>query len=642
MFNVETSLEHEDNLGGEINININNANYNNNFPFHTFINYNKNRYLNKEKNQVNSSLSVRVVQPENNQIVDGEIKDLKSFLKFFLIKKIANKIENISNYENLIDVIKLIKNNQGFKEDINSKKDTNILDYLKHLDDINLDKGALLENLFKENQKLKNEIINYWKFLSKYEESNNNFQHKLFEDLKNCQLDYSIVNINIMERDNPEEYEQKKKECKNMKKMILYFLSEINPDFNILNIELNYSNKSIYGRGFYFSDSIDYIIRCQNDEKIPQIGDAFPLLVCEIFYDEEKLKEYDINLSLSESSQNKGLNNQQKIEPNGLKKIENFKLNNNDIKRIKSTEYVLSETYQIFPLYTFTLRRNEYYVLYRDPNLIGENCYSKDLKEIKLKSLKYSNNKNFYFISSTEEALKLLLKKKKVKAILITSIGRDESGKRFFELAKKILQCDDLIMLFFSNNTNCFNWITNSPNCLYTSEPKIYEEYISNYNLDGLKKLKEKIDNIYGITLCDIYHYYFDHVCDNNDDNNNKCEYFRSVYIISRKNLYLSMTKKGKVKKSKEKCLWEITIINNDITLFSNGFYLDLEKNKEIAVGSKEMKRLDFINNKDDIYYFYIKNEEGKKIFLSMEDDENILVKKKDFDENSYFKLKDI
>jgi hypothetical protein len=432
MLNVKTSLEQKDNLGGEKNININNANYNNNFPFHKIINYNKNknRYLNKEKNQVNSSLSVRVVQPENNQIVDGEIKDLKSFLKFFLIKKIANKIENISNYENLIDVIKLIKNNQGFKEDINSKKDTNILDYLKHLDDINLDKGALLENLFKENQKLKNEIINYWKFLSKYEESNNNFQHKLFEDLKNCQLDYSIVNINIMERDNPEEYEQKKKECKNMKKMILYFLSEINPDFNILNIELNYSNKSIYGRGFYFSDSIDYIIRCQNDEKIPQIGDTFPLLVCEIFYDEEKLKEFDISLSLLDSSQNSSSNEGEKVEPDGLIKINNYYLNdNNNCKRISYTEYVLSEIYQIFPLYTFTLRRNEYFVLYRDPKFFGKNKYSTFLKNLIFKSLKYSNNKNFYFESSTEEALKLLLKNKKEKAILITNIGRDKSGK---------------------------------------------------------------------------------------------------------------------------------------------------------------------------------------------------------------------
>jgi len=69
----------------------------------------------------------------------------------------------------------------------------------------------LIDNLFKEKQELKNEITNYWKILSKYEEYNNDFQHKLFEDLKKCHLDYSIENMNILERDNTEEYDQKKK-----------------------------------------------------------------------------------------------------------------------------------------------------------------------------------------------------------------------------------------------------------------------------------------------------------------------------------------------------------------------------------------------------------------------------------------------
>ena len=66
--------------------------------------------------------------------------------------------------------------------------------------------------------------------------------------------------------------------------MILYFLSEINPDPYKLNIELEYSNKTIYDRGFNFSDSIDHIVRYQNDGEIPKIGDTFHMLVCEIFF----------------------------------------------------------------------------------------------------------------------------------------------------------------------------------------------------------------------------------------------------------------------------------------------------------------------------------------------------------------------
>ena len=638
------------NLGG-LNIkNTNNDNFINNNIFHNKNNYqsnyfinnnNKNNDLNKIQNNISLSLNVRTGKPKNNQ--EGEIKDLSCFLKFLLLKKLTNKIENISKYENLKnveEVIKFIKNNQDLKEDINLNNKNNILDYLKYLDDKILDKNSLLENLFLEKKEVKNDIFDYWKYLSKYEEYNNNFEHKFFEDLKNCNLDYSIVNMNILERDNPEEYEQKKNECQNMKKMKLYFLSKLNYISN--KMKLDFSNESNYGSGFYFSDSIDDIIRYQNKEIIPKTHESFSLIICEIFYDEEKLEKYDMDLSLSESNQNI----QEKVGPNGLKQIEIFNSNNNNSKRIRCTEYVLSEKYQILPLYIFTLRKNDYFVIYRDPNFIKNNHYSSDLKEIILKSLKYSNNKNFYFESSTEEALKIILKKKNGKAILITSIGRDESGKRFAEIARKILQRNDLIVLFFSNNTKHLEWIKDFSNCFYASDPDIYEEYISNYNYKGLKKLKEKIEDYYDIKLNFTFDFLSNSNCDDvlsffYFDYNNDCIYFRSVYILNpKKNLYLSMTKEGKVKKSEKECLWMVTMNENDITLFSNGFYLDIDENKEIAIGSIEMKKWSFGNNEND--YSFIYTEKGKNNYLSMEDDEDIRFNRKDLTDYSKFHLIDV
>ena len=253
---------------------------------------------------------------------------------------------------------------------------------------------------------------------------------------------------------------------------------------------------------------------------------------------------------------------------------------------------------------------------------------------------------NFYFISSTEEALKLLLKKKKQKVILITSIGRDKSGKRFVEIVRKILKFD-LIVLFFSNNTNHFNWIKDFSNCLYTETFKIYEDYISNYKEDALKELKKTVENKYQIKLKDFS---FDFLCYSNYDDdlnssyfdyNSNCPYFRSVYIFNpNKNLYISMTKEGKVKKSGEKCIWEITLINNDITFFSNGFYLDIDKNKKIAIGSKEMKKWNL--KIDDNCYYFFNNEGGKNNYLSMEDDEDIRINDKDPCKISIFQLNDI
>ena len=652
----ENSKEKKENLnfGGlsgnnKDNVNVINENIfykNNNSHLDNFFNNykNKNNHENEKQNQISSSLNVRIGQPKNNQ--KGKIKNLSCFLKFLLITRITNKVENISkydeNFKNVEEVIKLIKNNQDFNGNKNWKNKNNILDYLKYLDNKNLDRNSLLENIFSEDKKVKNEIFDYWKYLSIYEEYNNNFEHKFFEDLKNCNLDYSIVNMNILERDNPEEYDQKKKECKNMKKMMLYFLYEINYDSNKLNMKLEFSNKSVYGSGFYFSDSIEDILRCQNNEKFPEIGKFFHLIICEIFYDEEKLREFNMNLSSSDSNQN----NKEKVEPNGLKKIEIFHYNDNNNKIRIYTEYVLSEKYQIFPIYTLTLRRNEYFVIYRDPNFVKKNHYTKDLKQIMLRSLKYSYDKNFYFESSTEKALELILKKKKVKVILITSIGRDKSGKRFAEIARRILQRDDLIVLFFSNNTNHLGWIKNFSNCLYASEFDIYEEYISKYNYNSLRDLKEKIEDLYDLKLNFSFNYLSYSNCENDlsfscFDFNNNSFYFKSVYIFNpKKSLYLSMTKEGKVKKSEKECLWMVTINENDITFFSNGYYLDIDENKEIAIGSKEMKKWSLIKENDDYYFSY--TEEGKNDYLSMEDDENIRVNKNALPDNSKFYLNEV
>jgi len=647
------NLEITENLGGADNKNLNNINsfIKDNIPF--YQNYNNfesnNNYLYKKQREVSPSFNVRIAQSKYNYI-DGPLKDLNCLLKFLLLQNISNKIENISNFENckeIEEILKLFKNKKDIQiqENNNSKEGNNILDYLKYLDNMDLDLHSLIDNLFKEKQELKNEIINYWKYLSKYEEYNNDFEHKLFEDLKNCHLDYSIEEMNILERDNPEEYEQKKKKCKNMKKMILYHISEINSDSDKLNMELAYSNKTFYHKGYYFSDSIDYILIYQNNENIPNIGESFSLMACEIFYDDEKLEDLDI--SLSNSSQNNISNEEAKIKPDGIIKVKKCYLNDNSIsKRIISTEYILSEKYQIFPLYNFTLRRNEYYVLYRDSNFIGKNIFSKNLKNIVLKSLKYSINMNFYFISSTEEALKLLLNKKKEKVILITSIRDDKSGKRFVEIARKILNFE-LIVLFYSNDRNHLNWIKDFPNCLYTNKSNIYEEYISNYKEVELKELKKKVEDKYDIKL---KNFTFDFLCYSNCDVdesssyfdfNSNCPYFRRVYIFNpNKNLYISMTNEGKVKKSKEKCLWEITLFDNDITFFSNGRYLDIDKNKEIAIGSKDMKKWHFDKIDDNCYYF-INTEEGNNDYLSIEDDGDIRVNKKDHCKNSIFQLKD-
>ena len=41
-----------------------------------------------------------------------------------------------------------------------------------------------------------------------------------------------------------------------------------------------------------------------------------------------------------------------------------------------TNEYAIIEKYQIFPIYSLTLKRNEYFILWRDPNFFVENKFS--------------------------------------------------------------------------------------------------------------------------------------------------------------------------------------------------------------------------------------------------------------------------
>ena len=131
-----------------------------------------------------------------------------------------------------------------------------------------------------------------------------------------------------------------------------------------------------------------------------------------------------------------------------------------------------------------------------------------------------------------------------------------------------------------------------------------------------------------------------------NFSNNDK--YIRHVKILCKnKDLFLNMNKSGEVILSKKPSMWDITIIDNEITLFSNGYYLDVRKRKngdkeeigEELVGFKYMIIWNFKMVKNYYIFYYPKKEKDNK--LSSEN--NILkVNKENFDESEYFKLFDV
>ena len=95
---------------------------------------------------------------------------------------------------------------------------------------------------------------------------------------------------------------------------------------------------------------------------------------------------------------------------------------------------------------------------------------------------------NIYPCTTSEEALKLVERKKYNKIILISNVGNDLGGKKFITNARKIIG-NDVIALFLAYNTSHLDWIKNYKNALFSNDPKFYEEYLECFeDKDGLKE----------------------------------------------------------------------------------------------------------------------------------------------------------
>jgi hypothetical protein len=265
------------------------------------------------------------------------------------------------------------------------------------------------------------------------------------------------------------------------------------------------------------------------------------------------------------------------------------------------------------------LKRNEYFVIWRDPNFGGKNNYTDYLNRAKM--ILYKNeNINVYIENSTEKALELIERKKFNKIILISSIGLDLSGKTFVETARKILGFD-VMVLFFSANNNHLKWIQNFPNALYTNTITYYEKYVRNYNEKGLLSLKKEIEKNYKISLKFTENFLqFPKYIDNKDYMNVKfkeeCPYFKKVIIKNKKSkkaIFMNEDKDRTVKLVSYKgqdiksLTWYVTLINDEITLFSNNSYLDYDKENNMVKGFQFMKRWKY-QKENEYYYFYYEN----------------------------------
>jgi len=441
-----------------------------------------------------------------NSISDSE---LTGPLKLCLLKEISSKLsdEQIEKLPELIlYIMEMLKNGYIEENDIKKNiaavlakiKGSNIINFSNFVNEsINMNQvnemmKILNSNDFKE--------INDIRFrLSKYNEHIKLFNKEFEKAKRESIFEFSIISLVIMEREDFEKFEEERKNCPNRIDKILFHGTGIEPISCILtglfkkSVDRHYQ----HGKGVYFTDFLDYcwfyggdLNNRVNKNKIPKIDENFTLIACSIYFDKNGFRKV-IDYKYTP----------QRNEINFAYAGAQFEtLVNPDFRKFVGTEYVIWELDQICPFMSAKLKRNEYCVIWRDNNFSSKPIYNNKFDEIFKKFLneriKYINQVakyNIYPCETSEEALKLVERKKYNKIILISNVGKDLEGKKFVKKARKIIG-NDVIVLFLAYNIEHLKWIKDYKNALFSNNPEFYEEYLECFDDDSIEyKIKSLI-----------------------------------------------------------------------------------------------------------------------------------------------------
>ena len=588
-----------------------------------------------------------------------KIVQLSGFMRLFLIKYISifvnpNFIQNpeireiITEIQNMTNLAESPKGpEEGIQSILKDETGNDMIAYSKYVNSVINDQelNKLIELAGPNNKEY---IRQHWCIYSDYEEINKKFEENLVKTLENSYFDYSLINISMYQQDKTK-YLKSMAGCSNLIRSYLFHGTQIDPISKIITTGFAYAKKAFFGMGVYFTDMLDYAsfycggidleTRRKFFGKTLPVNTTFSCVGAEVYYAKDKIKYiFDYSYLVDELNhfptyEELKTNYRDKMIPQYGVHIATVEPDQGHVRKKEEiisaqkegkfygTDYAITEKNQILPLYGLTFKRNEYFVIWRDPNFSGQNDFSNFLKERQLFIYKYAKM-NAYFVSSTEKALEIIKRKRFNKIILISSIGLDLSGKKFVEIARQILGFN-IVVLFFSQNQKHFSWLQSFPNALYTNDANFYKEYIMNYNYNGLLNLKKKIENYYGINLS-FTNDFFKFSNFQNQVNYSSLtffgpnKYFKKVVIKLRNTIQviLYMAQNGTIGFVSpfyldNSCFWYVTMMGNEITFYSNGRYLGANLQQRQIISDQYMQRFMFtkINNTNDEYVFYFKNQ---------------------------------
>ena len=375
----------------------------------------------------------------------------------------------------------------------------------------------------KEETQLKKEITN----INNNESINQELQTYLENAYKESIFEFRIVGLVIVDnKEIKQKFDLEKSKCENCVTKILFHATEIKYSSKILTSGFHIGKDNWYGIGIYFTDQFDYAKyyykRGENFAFIPKLNDSFNIVVSEVYYDKEKLKQIfnnDLHKVLDDSPSEEQLLNEYKdytVEKDGIHLVEvdgqnGLVINENKevlydegLKKIPKDrfigrEYCITYKEQILPLYGLNFQRVDFCVIWRDSNFKNSSRWEEPLKKNR-ETISKMTGYNLYTESDTKEALKLVWRKRFNKIILISNVGKDLEGKKFVDKVRQILGFN-VMVLFFTDDLKHLDWIKNYPNSLFCGDDDTIKNYIFNFNEEGINNIRENVKEFYGVEL---------------------------------------------------------------------------------------------------------------------------------------------
>ena len=453
--------------------------------------------------------------PNKFEIEKGS--DLSFIAKVCYLKEISSRLndENIGTLpEKIAIIVKLLK--KGKIEKVDSLKDeskeilesirqTNLLNLAHYINQaINSTHIQNMLNLLNEDDLKQMKIFKHE--LLKIDDKIRMFDKDFLMARKKSVFEYSLIGLEINNRPDIENYEKAVEKCPNVNERILYQGTSEENISNILKNHFKFSQRNIFGKGVYFSNSLDLSCICtresfNNHLKLPEVNEVFSFIVSSVFYNNNTRKRVEDNSYTPKKNEVNIAIVDGKL--NSIKKQDN--------SHFYSREYIIGELCQIFPFMQIKIKRNEYCVIWRDNNLsskpVYNDKYDKEFKDFLKNRLEYISQYakfNIYPCETTKEALTLVKKKKFNKIILMSNVGSDFGGRDFVNEARKIIG-NDVITLFLAYMEEHLEWITEYNNALFSNIDKFHEQYLECFTDDpnatkqNILTLKSSIEDHYDV-----------------------------------------------------------------------------------------------------------------------------------------------